>query len=81
MTRIITTPKCLLVEVPEDSSDLKIHYLGEIPKLVFSSKIQDPLKCGGDMIHLPPASYGEPVLASEANEAQAEGRLPHGSNP
>lgn len=54
--------RSIAVEIPEDAADFNLHYLeqaGEwdVPKLVFSSEIQDPLKCGGDMLRLPPGSW------------------------
>lgn len=44
-------------EVPEDISDPALHWLNDIQKLVFTSEIQDPLGCGGDMIRLPPGTW------------------------
>lgn len=45
------------VEVPDDASHIKIHDSYQCSKIVFSSDIQDPLKCGGDMIRIPPGSW------------------------
>ncbi len=72
------TPPCIAVKVPEDASDFKLHYSthwtnDDVQKLVFSSEIQDPLKCGGDMIHLPPGQWQILSRASELTEEQWKG--------
>lgn len=56
------TEDCIAVVVPQDASDFKTHYSthhtnDDVEKLVFSSEIQDPLKCGGDMLHLPAGQW------------------------
>lgn len=68
----------LLVEVPEDASDFVIHTLSLIgtespyDKLVFSSRIQDPCKCGGDMIILPTGNWQYITTSELISEEQCK---------
>lgn len=59
------------VEVPEDAKDFALHHLGDIQKLVFTSAIQDPLGCGGDMTILGPGTWEIICTSKEATEEQA----------
>jgi hypothetical protein len=59
------------MEVPEDAKDFALHHLGDIQKLVFTSAIQDPLGCGGDMTILPPGTWEIVCTSKEATEEQA----------
>jgi hypothetical protein len=43
------------IQIPLDATDIVLH--NDPPKLVFSSAIQDPAQCGGDIIALSPGSY------------------------
>lgn len=69
--------KICLVEMPEDAREIAIHYSNhwtndDIEKLVFLSSIQDPLKCGGDMIHLPPGSWSILGKGEQLSEEQCK---------
>lgn len=64
------TDNCIGVGVPLDATDFQTHVLGGIQKLVFSSQIQDPLKCGGDMLRLPDGSWELIGLAKDLTEDQ-----------
>lgn len=68
MTRIITTPKALLVEVPEGAAIFRLIGNAETG---YYLEVYDKDDFGLCTIQLPPASYGEPVLASEMTEGQA----------
>lgn len=57
------------ISIPEDSTDIVLH--NDLPKLVFSSEIQDPAQCGGDMIVLPPGSYELLFCTESASEEDA----------
>lgn len=65
------TENVFAVEVPEDATDIVVH--NEPPKIIFTSKIQDPAQCGGDMIRLPPGSWQFICTTKEATEQQAKG--------
>ena len=63
--------------LPEDASDLNLHYSthftnDDVFKLFFSSDFHDPLKCGGDMMPLPPGPWE--ILCAECIEARWPGR-------
>lgn len=55
--------------IPADATDIVIH--NDPPKIVFSSKIQDPAQCGGDMISLPPGTYRFLFTTKTATEEDA----------
>jgi hypothetical protein len=59
----------ILIDVPEDATDIKTHILDGITKIVFSSSIQDPLRCGGDMLRLPPGSW---TIVEQTEEGAAK---------
>lgn len=58
--------------IPEDASAIETHVAGGIQKIVFSSKIQDPAQCGGDMIALPPGNWEIIRTTKECTEEQAK---------
>jgi len=53
----ITIDNILLVEVPEDATDFMLHEIDDYMKIVFTSQIQDPCNCGGDMLKLPAGNW------------------------
>jgi hypothetical protein len=57
MTPIHLIGDIYAADVPEDASAIETHVSGGIQKIVFSSKLQDPAQCGGDMISLPPGNW------------------------
>lgn len=67
MTRL--THSIWAEDIPIDATDIVIH--NGPPKIVFSSKIQDPAQCGGDMICLPPGAYRFLFATKAATEEEA----------
>ena len=70
MTRIIDTPKALLVEVPEGSWGFEIINIDKTPRLVFI--VPDGFVGQVTKGFLPPGSYGQPILAGEMDGKMAE---------
>jgi|SRR5690606_28527310 len=66
MTRIIDTPKALLVEVPKGSWGFEIINIDKTPRLVFI--VPDGFDGQVTKGFLPPGSYGQPILAAEMKE-------------
>lgn len=65
----------LCLEVPVDATAFVIHRVDwaeeSYEKVVFSSRIQDPLKCGGDMVYIGPGSYSILFTTLSCTEEQA----------
>jgi hypothetical protein len=57
------------IQIPLDATDIVLH--NDPPKLVFSSAIQDPAQCGGDIIALSPGSYEFLFCTESASEDDA----------
>jgi hypothetical protein len=58
------------IQIPLDATDIVLH--NDPPKLVFSSAIQDPAQCGGDIIALSPGSYEFLFCTHTATEKEAD---------
>lgn len=59
------------VEVPDDAAAIAIHNLGTYSKLVFTSSLQDPLGCGGDMLPIEFGNWQFLFTTKEATEDRA----------
>lgn len=77
------TEDTIAVTVPEDAADIVCSSDddGHDPILVFTSEIQDPLHCGGDILKLPPGNWDMIGKASELTPSDWEKVIPvHYSN-
>lgn len=65
------TDKHYAVEVPEDARHIKLHNYDTYSKIVFSSAMQDPFNCGGDMITMERGNWQFLFTTKGCTEEQA----------